>query len=67
MKKKASYCDECYNLEHPLDGKSEPKCSKGHKPRFYKPKSDCRYSSDWGYKRVCDDFEISTKVKRFKV
>ena len=30
-------------------------CYCGHRPRFYKPRSPV--DRDWGWKRVCDDFE----------
>lgn len=32
-------------------------CTKGHRPRFYMPKLDNPYDTDWGWKRNCEDYE----------
>lgn len=57
-------CDECEHADYnfivspPIKG-CEFKCTKGHKPRFYKPRhaADGYLAFDWGYKRRCEDFE----------
>ena len=47
---KASDCIDCNNYQS-----DETACQIGHKPRFYKPKSD-PHDPDWGWKRKCADF-----------
>jgi hypothetical protein len=55
---KTKYCDECRFFSYPTEESVE--CSKGHRPRFYKPKT--QWSADWGYKRRCDDFILGDHV-----
>lgn len=51
------FCDECAHAGE--DAYGDFLCSKGHKPRFYKPRTgkDGYLEFDWGYKRRCLDFE----------
>lgn len=52
----ARHCDECKHWQK--DGRqvlTSMVCTKGHKPRFYVPRSDPR-DTDWGWKRKCADF-----------
>ena len=58
------YCDECAHADfdfiaNPKIDNSKFTCAKGHKPRFYKPRTgkDGYLEFDWGYKRRCLDFE----------
>lgn len=56
---KANQCDECKHVyvEFTFVKTIVPqfKCTKGHKPKFYKPKS---YTDDnYGWKRVCSDYQ----------
>lgn len=57
---KASQCDECghsttkwycYRGGEPFDVLT---CGKGHKPRFYLPRSPLDFN--FGWKKVCGDF-----------
>ncbi len=51
---KANHCDECkHALFCPNTWALD--CQKGHKPRFYAPRSPV--DTNYGYKRVCLDFE----------
>ena len=67
---KAKYCDECKFFHYPLtpfgdvDIDQMPVCTKGHKPRFFKPR---RIYGDGGFKRKCEDFEIGDHVKIINV
>ncbi len=60
MSAKARNCADCRAGEwHPVHG--ELTCAKGHKPRFYKPRTDRHgWDWDWGWKRRCNDFEAKT-------
>ncbi len=62
MSAKAKNCADCLSGEwHPIHG--DLTCSKGHKPRFYKPRADqmhMEWHGDWGWKRRCNDFEAKT-------
>ena len=68
----AKYCDECkfrtdkyIGGKHFLEDINKPVspydliCTKGHRPRFYMPKTDNPNCNDWGWKRNCDDFEVN--------
>lgn len=60
---KCNYCDICKRSQWVTLGNSdsdgvELQCIIGHKPRFYMPKHDNPYDTNWGYKRVCRDFLI---------
>lgn len=59
---KAAHCDECARAmlrwyPYRRDIVPDLKCAKGHKPRFYQLVSPSQ--PDWGWKRVCVDFERS--------
>lgn len=56
---KAKNCDECQFFNVELTYPFNVVCSKGHKPRFYKPAtlSDA-HRGDWGFKRRCNDFKV---------
>jgi hypothetical protein len=63
----AAYCDQCKYFVHGIttnyvSGKQDIKirCEKGHKPRFYMPKSDNPLCNDWGWKRNCEDYEAKS-------
>lgn len=49
---KTRHCDECKHQK--VLFVDEMKCTKGHKPRFYQSRQPM--STDWGYKRKCEDF-----------
>ena len=49
------HCEECKHLSWNEWSEAPPTCAKGHRPRFYKPKSEV--DTDFGYKRRCGDFE----------
>ncbi len=55
---KTHHCDECAHHNFLRD---EPVCSKGHKPRFYVPRSSL--DRDAGWKRKCADFEDQIVLK----
>jgi len=55
---KTHHCDECAHHNFLRD---EPVCSKGHKPRFYVPRS--YLDRDAGWKRKCADFEDQIVLK----
>ncbi len=50
---KASDCCSC-RFCISLVGTLPATCMKGHKPRFYTPRSPI--DQDYGWKRVCDDY-----------
>jgi hypothetical protein len=58
---KTQYCDECQYRE--WVGESGLACKQGHKPRFYRPRSD-PYWQNWGWKRKCADFVLGDHVHR---
>lgn len=58
MKAKTQFCDLC--KRHYYEG-DVLRCREGHKPRFYMPKRP--YDTDWGWKRVCEDYEDSDQNK----
>lgn len=50
-------CDEC-KYSYQRDWKIGLFCEKGHKPRFYSPKTITQAQhGDFGWKRKCEDFE----------
>ena len=51
---KTRRCDECLFFYY-VKGTNWTVCLKGHKPRFYMPRSDYDYTC--GYKRRCADFQ----------
>lgn len=51
---KAKHCDECKHFNDE-DVPGTKVCDKNHKPRWYGQKHV--QDTDWGYKRVCVDFE----------
>ena len=51
---KAKHCDECKHFNDE-DVPGTKVCEKNHKPRWYGQKHV--QDTDWGYKRVCVDFE----------
>ena len=54
---KVKHCCECKNAGLPPHG--DLVCAKGHKPKFYAPKTITQAQrGDFGWKRNCDDFEI---------
>lgn len=61
---KTRHCDECKHFapralrDYPLLRDCSVLCDKGHKLRFYKPKT--YVDNTWGYKRKCEDFEPIT-------
>lgn len=64
---KAQACDFCQHFDFGENSESEPfvwirkpGCTKGHKVRFYLPRSPM--DQDWGWKRRCDDFQLSESV-----
>ncbi len=61
---KAQWCEECRHCDlDRLDkfGRGSP-CTKGHRPRLYKPLTLSQaHSDDWGWKRKCEDFERREK------
>jgi len=60
---KASHCDDCNHATVKwYEYKGPPAfdvltCAKKHKPRFYMPRNDNPMDLNWGWKRVCADFE----------
>ena len=61
---KAKHCDDCKHARN-VDRYDRLICAKGHKPRFYKPKSlhATIFSDSWGWKRRCDDFVLGDHVQ----
>ena len=51
---KAAHCDECKHFNDE-DVPGARVCEKNHKPRWYGQKNV--YETDWGYKRVCEDYK----------
>jgi hypothetical protein len=51
---KAQHCDRCAHASY--QGQ-DPRlhCARGHRPRFYRP--NLLYTGDWGWKRVCTDYQ----------
>ena len=62
---KAKHCAECRHATIKLYlYKSPPKfavltCAKKYKPRFYMQRHDNPLDLNWGWKRVCADFETA--------
>jgi hypothetical protein len=55
--RKSKDCDQCANFKATTSDIENP-CSKGHKPRFYRPNSLANiYIGNYGFRRVCDDFK----------
>jgi hypothetical protein len=64
---KAQACDFCQHFDFGATSESEPfawirkpSCAKGHKPRFFQPRGPM--DQDWGWKRRCDEFQLSESV-----
>ena len=55
MSTQTRYCDCCSYAN--ITYTTELCCTKGHKPRFYKPKSEGYMNHDWGWKRKCEDYK----------
>jgi len=55
---RAVYCDECKHYD-PKEVESKGiVCKKGHKPRFYLPKTTMQSMTGvYGYRRRCEDFK----------
>jgi hypothetical protein len=53
--KKARNCADCDHFRFVGTLQDACECSKGHRPRFYNPRSP--NDPDWGWKRRCDDFK----------
>lgn len=53
------HCDECEygNSDKP----AALVCDKGHKPKWYMPKSGI--DTDWGYKRKCAEFSAKVRLR----
>jgi len=51
---KTRECNECVFAD--MSGE-RLKCDKGHKPRFYMPKSEYPFSCAWGWKRKCSEWK----------
>ena len=51
---KAKHCDECKHFNDE-DIPGARVCEMNHQPRWYGQKNV--YETDWGYKRVCEDFK----------
>ena len=61
MKPETRYCEWCQH--HAFIGDTNQLvCAKGHKPRFYKPRTTSPMDSDWGWKRRCEDYERGDDV-----
>ena len=59
---KAKQCDECQHFDGERWNHKDGPCTKGHRPRFYKPLTFSQaHSSSWGWKRKCEDFERKEK------
>jgi len=56
---RAVYCDECkYYDPRGLEEGERVVCRKGHKPRFYLPKTTMHsIMGVYGYRRRCEDFK----------
>ena len=59
MTEQAKECEKCKNWPGvgamPLNRGEYLTCLKGHRPRFYQPRSPVDW--EWGYRRVCEDFQ----------
>lgn len=67
MSQSAKNCDECESRKYEYHGKKRGEvfvCKKGHKPRFYMPKS--ALDSDFGYRRICTDYQLGSHVITIK-
>ena len=54
---KTKHCDECLH-SYTRDWDLRLYCNKGHKPRFYAPKTISKAQrGDFGWKRKCKDFD----------
>ncbi len=65
--KSAVFCDQCKHYDVDLlDEKDRGSpCSVGHKPRFYIPATIMQsIYQDWGFKRRCQDFELSEAARQ---
>ena len=51
---KSSDCQECRHHQWRIPSE-DMKCNKGHRPRFFHPKSPI--DTNWGYRRICEDFD----------
>lgn len=55
---KAKNCDECQH-SYTRDWDLRLYCNKGHKPRYYAPKTISEaLRANFGWKRTCEDFQI---------
>ena len=53
---KTHWCEHCvHNRSDPSWRRGSFSCARGHRPRFFAPKSDG--DQVWGYKRKCADYE----------
>jgi len=65
---KSRHCDECKSATiNWYEHKGPPAfdvltCAKGHKPRCYMPRNDNPLDLDWGWKRVCGDFDAANAI-----
>lgn len=50
------HCDDCVFFSYDPNA-NEAECEKGHKLRFFLPKSAVDF--DYGWKRKCSDYEVS--------
>ena len=66
MKTTTKFCDECKYAEFHkvLIGRVSLECHKGHRPRFFIPKSSLDHF--YGWKRKCDDFESKVNINKLK-
>ena len=60
---KTVHCEECKHFEFPNEIDEHAYCGLGHNVRFYKPKSIGYMDSDYGWKKKCEDFKMSKRVK----
>jgi hypothetical protein len=68
MSSNICYCDECKHADYdapdfadydaPDDEGTILICGKGHKPKFFPPRSVT--DKHWGWKRACNDFELDS-------
>lgn len=56
---RAAQCDECKHFNpRGLEEGNRVVCRKGHKPRFYLPKTMMQaIYLEYGYRRRCEDYE----------
>lgn len=59
----AKHCDECQHFVLGVEGRAWKEiCALEHRPRFYIPQTLSQaHSSDWGWKRRCEDFKAVSK------